>query len=39
MEEQLKTFSVQVKDAAVSLAERGLGVSLFFSYPSRAAIC
>jgi hypothetical protein len=32
MDEQLETFSVRVKDAAVSLAERGFGVSLFFSY-------
>ena len=30
MEEQLETFSVRVRDAAVFLAERGLGVSLFF---------
>ena len=32
MDEQLKTFSVRVRDAAVSLAERGPGVDLFFSY-------
>jgi hypothetical protein len=30
MDEQLKTFGVRVKDAAVSLAERGFGVGLFF---------
>jgi hypothetical protein len=30
MDEQLKTFGVRVKDAAVSLAERGFGAGLFF---------
>ena len=31
MEEQLETSSLRVRDAAVSLAERGFGVGLFFS--------
>jgi hypothetical protein len=30
MDEQLETSSVRVRDAAVSLAERGFGVGLFF---------
>jgi hypothetical protein len=31
MDEQVKTFSVRVRDTAVSLAERGFGVGFFFS--------
>ena len=35
MDEQLKTFGVRVKDAAVSLAERGPGADLFLAVSHR----